>query len=71
MTRVPKFIPSDKVRLKEGDGTVMSIQKFKYVFADGRSKYSGLVTCYWDENGKQQTEIFNEEDLEVVRETAS
>lgn len=64
--RVPKFIPSDIVRLKEDKTKVMSILKFKYVIAGNEQKYTGLVTCYWEENGTSKTEIFNEDSLELA-----
>jgi uncharacterized protein YodC (DUF2158 family) len=64
--RVPKFIPSDKVRLKEDRTTVMSILKFKYVVTDNEQKYTGLITCYWEENGEAKTEIFHEDRLELA-----
>ena len=64
MMKVPKFIPSDTVRLIDDKTRVMSILKFKYVFANNEQKYTGLITCYWEENGIPKTEIFHEDNLE-------
>lgn len=66
MTRIPKFVSTDKVRLKGDTERIMAISKFKTVRSLSATPpiYTGLVLCYWLEGKQYKMELFNEDDLE-------
>ena len=70
MQRIPKFIRTDKVRLKNGNGQPMFIEKFKTISRlDKLPKlYTGLIICYWFESEQVKKDIFHEDDLELIQE---
>lgn len=70
MNRIPRFIPSDKVCLKQSMGnTIMYIQKFKTVLElqTNRRIYTGLVYCYWFEGKYPRKQVFHEDELEAYK----
>ena len=66
MTRIPKFVSTDKVRLKGDTERIMSISKFKTIHSLSAKTpvYTGLILCYWLEGKQYKMDTFNEEDLE-------
>ena len=67
--RVPKFIRTDTVKLKnKKDTRVLHIEKFKTVYSTDKLKniYTGLVVCYWQEGKEYKRDVFHEDDLVLV-----
>ena len=61
-----KFIRSDKVSLRGGNGQVMHIHRFKMITELERLQkvYTGLIYCYWYVDDKLHQDVFHEDELE-------
>ena len=69
MNIIPKFIPADKVRAKDGDGKEMYIKEFvRQTSSENITRsYTRELICYWFEDGAVKKDIFHEDELELAR----